>query len=65
MPKIKEGGKPMPKRTIKHNHIVSTYPCNGGYVTETISKYGEMLRSAFDFNISDAERRHTNYLHDI
>ncbi len=55
----------MPKRTIKRNYVVSTYPCNGGYVTETISKYGEMLRSAFDFNISDAERRHANYLHDI
>ena len=65
MPKIKEERETMPKRTIKHNHIVSTYPCNGGYVTETISKYGETLRSAFDFNISDAERRHANYLHDI
>ena len=45
----------MPKRTVKHNHLVSTYPCNNGYVTET----------AFDTNLYDAERRHNNYLRDL
>lgn len=36
----------MPKRTVKHNHLVSTYPCNNGYVTETVNRNGETIRTA-------------------
>ena len=55
----------MPKRTVKHNHLVSTYPCNNGYVTETVNQNGETIRTAFDTNLYDAERRHNNYLRDL
>ena len=55
----------MPKRTVKHNHLVSTYPCNKGYVTETVNRNGETIRTAFDTNLYDAERRHNNYLRDL
>lgn len=55
----------MPKRTVKHNHLVSTYPCNNGYVTETVNRNGETIRTAFDTNLYDAERRHNNYLRDL
>lgn len=55
----------MPKRTVKHNHLVSTYPCNNGYVTETVNRNCETIRTAFDTNLYDAERRHNNYLRDL
>ena len=66
MPKIqKKEVNTMPKRTVKHNHLVSTYPCNNGYVTETVNRNGETIRTAFDTNLYDAERRHNNYLRDL
>ena len=61
----KKGGKPMPKRTIKRNYVVSTYPCNGGYVTETIDKYGRSMRCVFSKTNEEAGKQHNMALHTL
>ena len=55
----------MPKRTIKRNYVVSTYPCNGGYVTETIDKYGRSMRCVFSKTNEEANKQHNIALYTL
>ena len=55
----------MPKRTIKRNYVVSTYPCNGGYVTATIDKYGRSMRCVFSKTNEEAGKQHNMALHTL
>lgn len=49
----------MPKRTFKKGCVISTYPCNGGYVTETIDKYGRSIRCVFSKTNEEAGKQHS------
>ena len=55
----------MPKRTIKRNYVVSTYPCNCGYVTETIDKYGRSMRCVFSKTNEEANKQHNIALYTL
>lgn len=45
-------------RTIKNNHMVSTYYCNGGYISEIFGKYGQSEKVIFSSTTEEAERIH-------
>ena len=53
------------KRTVKHGYTVSTYPSNNGYEMEVIGKYGELIRSTYDFSLLSAMKSHNKFLADI
>ena len=52
----------MATRTLKHGYVITTYPCNNGFITETIDKFGRSIRCAYDFTKADSERRHNQFL---
>lgn len=45
-------------RTIKNNHMVSTYYCNGGYISKIFGKYGQSEKVIFSSTTEEAERIH-------
>lgn len=49
-------------RTLKHGYIVTTYPCNNGYVSEVINKYGVSEKCKYSFDVLEARNTHNKLL---
>lgn len=52
----------MSKRTFKNGHLVSTFPCNKGFVTVLYGKYGLQLRSIYASTTTQAKQNHSQFL---
>ena len=50
------------KRNFKNGYAVATFPCNNGYCTQLVGKYGETLKTIYGFTAEEANRNHNRIM---
>lgn len=55
----------MPKRTIRHGFLVSTYPQGNGYISELIDQFGRSQKTIFSFTEKESNASHLRLVESV